>query len=144
MELLSVPFTRSFWTPGYDAMVTMRGVVRTEPEGLVLEYRRSERDFTTTRSADGEIVTIHIPWAEVQSLTFRQKLLSGAMLVLRTRGLRALEGVPSAEGSELVLPVARGERFPARELAANVELALAEDRLAALDAPASRGTLPPA
>lgn len=63
--------------------------------------------------------------------------------MLRTRTLRALDGVPNARGTELVIPIARGERMKARELAASVELALAEARLATLESPSARPTLPP-
>jgi hypothetical protein len=144
MELLSVPFHNVSYTESASAQIRVRGVLRTEADGLVLEYRRSVRDLGTTKLKEGEIRTVHVPWAEVQSLTFRRRLLLGNALVLRTRSLRALEGVPLADGNELSLSVARGDRLAARELAANVELALAEHRLAALHASPPRSTLPPA
>jgi hypothetical protein len=143
MELLSVPFTHRFWNDTYEAMVTVRGVVRTEPEGLVLEFQRSQWDFASARREE-PIRTVHVPWAEVQSITYRRRLLAGGVLVLRTRGLRALEGVPTAQGSEVSLRIRRPDRLSARELAANVELALAEARIAALDSPAAHPSLPPA
>ena len=71
-------------------------------------------------------------------------MLRGGSLVLRTRSLRALENVPSARGNELTLPVSRADRLAARELAASVELGLAEQRIAALDAPSTPSALPPA
>jgi len=142
MEPLSVPFTNRFWTDTYEAMVTVRGVLRTEPDGLVLEFRRSEWDFATERR-EGDIHTVHVPWGEIQSLGYRRRFLAGGTLVLRTRGLRALEGVPRAQGNEMSLAVARADRLTAREIAANVELALAEQRLYALDQPAALPPLPP-
>lgn len=142
MEPLSVPFTNRFWTDTYEAMVTVRGVLRTEPDGLVLEFQRSEWDFGSARKEDA-IRAVHVPWSEVQSITFRRKLLAGGVLVLRTRSLRALEGVPAVQGSEVSLAVSRADRLTAREIAADVELALAEARLAALQAPATPPSLPP-
>lgn len=142
MEPLSVPFTNRFWTDTYEAMVTVRGVLRTEPDGLVLEFQRSEWDFASARK-EGAIRSVHVPWSEVQSITFRRKLLAGGVLVLRTRSLRALEGVPAVQGSEVSLAVSRADRLSAREIAANVELALAEARIAALEYPAAPPSLPP-
>lgn len=142
MESLSVPFTNRFWTDTYDATVTVRGVLRTEPDGLVLEFRRSEYDFASARKED-EIQSVHLPWAEIQSLTYRRRFLMGGVLRLRTRGLRALQGVPRADGSEMSLAVTRRDALAAREIAAEVELHLAEQRIAALESP-SHSALPPA
>jgi hypothetical protein len=142
METLTVPFTNRFWTDTYEAMVTVRGVLRTEPDGLVVEFKRSELDFASARKED-DIHAVHVPWSEVQSLMFRRKLLGGGVLVLRTRSLRALEGVPAVQGNELTLSIARADGLTARELAANVELALAEQRLDALDAQFVPPALPP-
>lgn len=142
MELLTVPFNNASWTDTYEALVNVRGVLRIEPDGLVVEYRRTERDFASS-AREGEIQSVHVPWAEVQSITFRRKFFVGGVLVLRTRSLRALEGVPSAKGNELSLTIARADRMTASQLAANVELALAEQHLAALDTSASRSVLPP-
>ena len=66
-----------------------------------------------------------------------------ASWLLRTRSLRALDGIPNAQGTELLIPVARRDRMNARELAVNVELALAEARLAALESPSVPPSLPP-
>ena len=143
MEALSVPFIRRTWTDAYDAQITLRGVLRTEPDGLELEFRRSENTFGHRPAREDEIRTVAIPWADVQSLAYRRWMVFGGALMLRTRTLRALEGVPHAQGNEVTLPVARADRMAARELAATVELALAEQRIQALDAPASRTALPP-
>jgi hypothetical protein len=142
MEPITVPFTNRFWTDMYDAVVTVRGVLRTEEDGLVVEFKRSQWDYASARKED-DIRTVHVPWAEVQSLTFRRKLLGG-VLVLRTRSMRPLESFPAVKGNELTVSVSRADRLTARELAANVELALAEARIAALEAPSTPRSLPPA
>jgi hypothetical protein len=143
MELLSVPFTHRYWTEAYDSVITVRGVVRTEADGLALEFRRSEHSYGVKPSKQDEIRSVLIPWPEVQSITYRPRYLLLGALVLRTRTLRALDGVPNAQGTELLIPIARRERMNARELAVNVELALAEARLAALEAPTFPTSLPP-
>jgi hypothetical protein len=143
MELLSVPFTRRFFNETGERFITVRGVLRTEEDGLVLEFRRSETDFGTTASQD-DIRTVHVPWAEVQSLEYRLRFLWRAALMLRTRGLRTLGDVPGVRGNEMSFSIARGDRLAARELAATVGLFLADQRLAALEAPSHHPrALPP-
>lgn len=143
MELLSIPFTHRYWTEAYDAVITVHGVLRTEEDGLAIEFRRSEHSFGVKPAKEDEIRTVDIPWTEIQSLTYRPRFLLLGSLLLRTRSLRALDGVPSAKGTELSIPVSRAERMSARELAASVELALAEQRLAALESPSAPPSLPP-
>ena len=143
MESLSVPFTNRSWTSGYEATLTVHGVVYLEREGLVVESRAVENYFGVKPTRETGIRKVPIPWAEIQSLSYRPRLLAWGKLVLRTRSLRALERVHSARGSEATFAVARADRLTARELASSVELELAERRLRALDAPASHGSLPP-
>jgi hypothetical protein len=145
MELLSVPFTNTTWTPAYDGVITVRGVLATEPDGLMLEYTSTENYWGVKPTVNTPIRTITIPWTEIQSITYRKRLLGwGGTLVLRTRSLRALDGVPNAQGSEIALTIARADRLVARDLAATVEMALADRRLAALESPSSPPALPPA
>jgi hypothetical protein len=143
MEALSVPFTSSRWTPAYDGLITVRGVLATEDAGLVLEYASTENYWGVKPTVESGIRAITLPWTEVQSITYRARLLGwGGLLVLRTRTLRALDGVPNARGSELTLSIPRADRLLARDLAATVEMVLADRRLAALDA-ADPLALPP-
>lgn len=144
MELLSVPFTNSSWTAAYDGQVTIRGVLATEAAGLVLEYASTENYWGIKPTVNTPIRTNSIPWQEIQSIAYRKRLLGwGGLLVLRTRTLRALDGLPNALGSEVSLAIARGDRLAARDLAATVEMVLADRRLAALDAGMAPPALPP-
>lgn len=144
MELLSVPFTNSRWTPAADGLITVRGVLATEADGLVLEHASTENYWGVKPTVNTPIRTLAIPWAEIQSITYHKRLLGwGGQLVLRTRTLRALDGVPNARGSEITLAIARADRLGARDLAATVEMALADRRLAALDAGIAPPALPP-
>lgn len=138
MELLSVPFAVNSVTRAQDGLLIMRGVLCTEGDGLVLEYNAVENYFEARPTVDSGIRTLRIPWREVQSLVYRRRFwgLGPATLVLRTRSLRALEGVPAADGNQLTVTIPRADRLIARELAASVELALAEHRLLTLDPPA--------
>ena len=143
MEPLSVPFTSTAWTPAYDGLITVRGVLATEPDALVLEYTVTENYWGVRPTVERPIRTVTIPWAEIQSITYRKRFLGwNGTLVLRTRSLRALDGVPNARGSEISFTIPRADRLEARDLAATVEMALADRRLAALDA-AGPLALPP-
>lgn len=143
IELLSVPFTSRGWTDSYEAMITVHGLLRSELEGLAFEFRRSEHSFGVRPRVEDPIRTVSIPWTEIQSLTYRRRFLGWGHLVLRTRSLRALDGIPSAHGNELAVPISRADRMAARELAATVGLALADQRIAALDAGSGPSALRP-
>jgi hypothetical protein len=139
MEPLSVPFNITSYTSTYDRVITVHGLVSTEADGLVLEYTATENYFGIKPTVDTGVRTLTIPWTEIQSLVYRRRYwgLGPGSLVLQTRTLRALDGVPAAKGNELTLQVRRADRLTARELSASVELALAERRLLAFDAPDS-------
>lgn len=141
MELLSIPFTMRFFTETWERFVTVRGVLRMEEAGVELEFRRTATDFGTIVEQD-EIRTMSIPWEEIAALEFRRRFPLRRSLLLRTRTLRALDGVPGAKGTEVWLSIRRAERLAARELASSVELALAERRLAELESPAAPPLLP--
>lgn len=144
MELLSVPLTSTAWTPAYDGVVTVRGVLCTEADALVLEYTVAENYWGVRPTVERPIRTVTIPWAEIQTITYRERLFGwGGRLVLRTRNLRALDGVPNARGSEIAFAIPRGDRLEARDLAVTVELALADRRLAALESADQPPALPP-
>jgi hypothetical protein len=144
MELLSVPFTSTAWTPAYDGVITVRGVLCTEAHALVLEYTVTENYWGVKPTVERPIRTVTIPWAEIQSIIYRKRLFGwGGTLVLRTRNLRALDGVPNTRGSEISFSIPRADRLEARDLAVTVELALADRRIAALEAPYAPPALPP-
>lgn len=124
IEALSVPFTNRSATETYDGMITVHGVLRTEPSALVVEWKSSESYYGAKPKREGEIRTVAIPWREVQSIDYRRKFPFRGVLVVRTRNLRALEGVPGAVGPELTLAIARDDRPAARDLAASVGLDL--------------------
>jgi hypothetical protein len=144
MELLSVPFTHRSMTSTGEGMITVHGVARTEPAGLVVEWRSRESYFGAKPSSEGEIRAVTIPWKEVQSIDYRRRFLFRGVLVVRTRGLRALDGVPGAVGPELTLPIARDDQPAARDLAASLALDLMTRRWDEVDEPGTPPALPSA
>lgn len=139
IDPVAVPFSYEYVrTPGFTAMV-VHGVLRVDPDGLALEFRDRPVITDAARERDAQIRTVTIPWSEIQSLAVREPWLLKPQMVLRSRSLRALDGMPNVTGSELRLVVARGDRALAREAAATVELAIAEHRLRQLES----GTPPP-
>jgi hypothetical protein len=144
MEALSVPFIHHAWTDKYDGAITVHGVLRTEPGGLALEWRSEENYYGVKPKRESAIRTVTIPWKDLQSIEYRRKFIFWGVLVLRTRSLRALDGVPGARGSEVALTIAVGDRTDARGLAAEVGLEMVGrrwDELGESDAPPA---LPPA
>lgn len=141
MEPHAVPFTMRFFTETWESFVTVHGVLRTEEDGVLLEFRRTETDFGTIVK-HGEIRIVSVPWEEIVALDYRRRFPFRQALVLRTRSLRALDGVPDAQGTEVTLSIRRADRLAARAVAASVNLALAERRLLTLDT-ADAPPLPP-
>ena len=144
MEALSVPFTNSRWTAAYDGLITIRGVLAAAPDALVLEYTSTENYWGVKPTVESGIRTVTIPLSEVQSIVYRKRFWEwGGSLVLRTRSLRALDGVPNARGSEISFSIPRADRLEARDLAATVEMDLADRSLAALESSSIPPALPP-
>lgn len=141
MDPVALPFSYTYTRQPNYASLRVQGVLRMEAGGLVIELREQPQMSSSRKKVDTSIRTLSIPWSDLQSIEVRTPWLLRPRIVLRTRSLRALEGVPKARGSEATLPVARADRGLASELAAYVDAALAEDRLRALDAPEPPRTL---
>lgn len=146
MEPVAVPFFYHYQRrPDYKAII-VQGVVRTETHGLVIEFRERPQLSIGHKVVDQSIRTISIPWDGLQGVALREpwpRWLMGPRMVLRTRSLHALEPLPDRDGSQAELPIARADRGLASELAAYVDVAVAEHRLRALDPPDSPRALPP-
>jgi hypothetical protein len=134
IESVAVPFTASFQGNVLTTVGEIRGVLRSEHEALVVEFRATKVDYNNPlHRSEGDVQTAAIPWTEIQSLAYRRRLFGGGRIELRTRGLRSLEALPNAEGNEVTLKVRRADGALARELVSVVELARAEARLRDLE-----------
>lgn len=123
--------------------ISVQGVVRTEHAGLVLESQERLVVARKGRQVDTSVRRVVVPWSEVQSVAIVQPWLKRPRLVVRTRGLLALQGLPDVEGIEARLPVARADRGLAQEAAGNIEAAIAELRLRRLEDAGPGPPLPP-
>ena len=139
----ALPFSYAF-ARGDESWVTVRGLLRWEADRLVFEFRQEETKFETGRTSSGEIRSVNVPLAEIQSAEYRKRWFGRRCIVLRARSLNALAGLPNAVGSEVTVVIARADERLARELVANLELARTEERLRRLEAPQTPPGLPPA
>jgi hypothetical protein len=143
MDLVAVPFSYDYQRKPDYAGVNVQGVLRTETAGLVLEFREGVNMMSTGKPVDASVRRLFIPWNEVQSARVREPWLLRPRLVVRTRSLLALQGLPNVQGVEARLPVARADRVLAHEAAANIEEAIADHRLRQLHDPYPPSALPP-
>jgi hypothetical protein len=141
-----VPFSQTFVRDRLEGMwsATATGLLRAEAEGLVLEWKAAEFDFQTFRRQEDPIRSVLIPWSEAQSIHFQRRLFRRGHLVLRSTTLHPLEDFPAAQGSQVVLRIARSDSALAQDLATGVELARAEDQTTHLVGTPPAGMIPPA
>jgi hypothetical protein len=143
IDSAAVPFTASYHGSMMTTLVELRGVLRADHDALVAEFRETKVDYNNPlQRVEGAVRTARVPWSDIQSLSYRRGWwFRPGKIVLRTRGLHALEALPNAEGNEVVLRVRRADHAVAREMVSLVELARAEARLRGLEADELR--LPP-
>ncbi len=142
-----VPFTlkrsSDLWDAkgGYESKTeTAHGLVRLEPDRLVLQWRlaiRTQVVSTTFRTEEKiePVREIVIPLAEVAGAFVPRRRwwsLVGPRLVIAAANLLAFEKVAGEQGlrlkhpAKLVLRVSRSDRLAAEEFAAELALALAQ------------------
>ena len=124
MERVAVPFSLERWALDLKVAVTVRGVVRAEPDALVIEFRETTMDMGSLAETDGEVHEIRIPVDDLESVEATRRWPGRTKLRIRTRRMSALAGVPATAGNECVLPVRRRDRLRARELAVSLSLHL--------------------
>jgi hypothetical protein len=143
MDSVAVPFSYDYMRSQDYTSIAVQGVLRTEHAGLVLEFQERLVVANSGKKVDTSVRRVVVPWSEVQSVAVIQPWLKRPRLVVRTRGLLALQGLPNVEGIEARLPVARADRGLAYEAAGNIEAAIAEHRLRRLEDAGSGPPLPP-
>ena len=132
----SISFTLLLGASSVGTVVHVGGLASVQDDALVIEWRSSRVDHlrAVPRVEPGEIERARIPIEELEEIGYKSRLLGPGTFSVRTRSLRALDGIPGANGAFWAAKVPRGERRRARELAAELALRLAEARLRELGA----------
>ena len=122
----SVPFS----IPNlYGGFATARGILRLEPEHLVLEFDVRDELIGMFNSS---VSQARVPLAEVESLEVSARLWR-TTLAIRTASMASIADVPGRSQEGVRLSIARKYREDARMLASEVELRIAELRLGEID-----------
>ena len=125
-RVASVPFS----VPNlHGGLATARGIVRLEPEHLVLEFDVKDDLVGVFNSG---VSRVRIPLTEVESLKLSKRLWWTTFIV-RTRSMTAIADVPGRSHEGFRLSIARKYRDDAAELTAEVDLRMAELRLDEMD-----------
>ena len=103
--------------------ITIHGVLRVEPDELVLEYRTS-----TPTMERSEVLQRSISLDNLVRVEYRRGLF-GAKLILQARGLAVFDGIPGSQDDRLILSVARGDRPTAKAIGWRLEAALENRKL---------------
>ena len=131
------------------------GVMRFESDALVLEFvtSLSEYSMTSFKQSRSNVQTRTIPLYLIQSIEAKRWKLNKKMgdwkhvwnpkLIITTRSLKALEGIPTAKGNTLVLTLEVRGLTNARAFAAQANALLAEERLRLIESGTSQKNLPP-
>lgn len=108
------------------------GLMRLEENTLVLEFQNMENVLGMFR---GRIRKVLVPYHELDTVALRKAFLGGRALTLRCFHLRSLNKVPCAVQGVVELRVRRVDSELADGFVAQLELALAQDRLRQLEDP---------
>jgi hypothetical protein len=118
----------------YDSSVRIHGLARLEGNTLILEWSGtiSHDEVGKTIGSWTESLPVKsasIPLSSLATVEFRRGWLLSPRLVLRASDLNGFSGIPGVEAGVLVLRLLRRDRRAGRDLAANLELGLADAAL---------------
>jgi hypothetical protein len=131
------------------------GIMRFEDNALVLEFVTaiSEYSMTSFKQSRSDIETRIIPLHLIQSIECKRwkfrnntgdwKHVWNPKMIITTKSLKALEGIPSARGHELMLTLEVRGLQTARSFAAQAMALLAEERLQRIESGSAQKHLPP-
>lgn len=133
MERNTVPFSIGTTVEDMMTHVTARGVVRLEDDGVVVEYQENRRDMATMETDRSPVRTVRIPLDQIESMEVGRRWPWGSRLVIRTRSLSTLEGVPGVDGNEARVRIRRRDHDRARELCVSTSLLLTGEDIRRLE-----------
>jgi hypothetical protein len=127
--MLPAGFSLQFSIPDTHAgLAVTHGIVQTSEAGLVIEYETKDAVVGVVKSG---IKQVCIPDDQLASVALKAGWFTTRLLI-KTKGMAALSGVPGNEAGQVVLRVARKDRKAAAELVSALLLHLSERQLASL------------
>jgi hypothetical protein len=129
VESPAVPFQAKAAASRSYSIATIEGVARVDPGAFVLEFVETRRGVAgsnvTTRAS--EITTLHIPFADLESVDWKRRFLGGGTLTIRTRKLGLLTGLAGPGETSCTVQIHARDAVRARALAASVAMAQADE-----------------
>ena len=113
----------------YGGFAEVKGQLRFEGDELIVEFQVKDSLFGALKS---DVKELGLPLSALEDLAFKKGWF-GHRLTIRTRSMADLGDFPGADGTELVVKVAKKDGDTARDLASHVLLLLSEERLRRLD-----------
>lgn len=100
---------------GY-AKVQVNGVVRAEPDAVVVEFRETITPYVGMKTSQGPVQQLRVPLEQIEAVTLRRPWFRAATLTLRAHSLKTFAEYPYADGACAVFPIARADRQSTRRL----------------------------
>lgn len=113
----------------YADLAEVKGMLTLRENELLLEFQTQDTVLGILKSTVREK---RIPLAELQSVQFRRRFTRGR-LSIRALKMGTLADIPGSTQGEVTFIIDRKDRERAEQLASDIELALAELQLKALD-----------
>lgn len=113
----------------YADLAEVQGMLSLRDQELILEFQTQDTVLGILKSSVREK---RIPLKELQSAQFKRKFTRGK-LMLRALKMTTLADIPGSAQGEVTFVIDRKDRERAEQLACDIELALAELQLKALD-----------
>lgn len=124
--MAAIPFTISGL---YADLAEVKGLLTLRDQELIFEFQTQDTVLGLLKSSVQEK---RIPLAELQMAQFKRRFTRGR-LRLRALKMTTLADLPGSDQGEVTLIIGRKDRDRAEQLASDIELALAELQLKALD-----------
>lgn len=110
---------------------TVKGVLRLEVEGIVMEFRRNHAVMSSrgVEESTSEVQTVRLPMESLDSVELKESLIRPARFILHARTLAAFAQIPGSGDVKRTLTIARGDRQRARMLETAIASRILQDRL---------------
>lgn len=122
----------SFHFESHGGLGEVRGLARSDEDGLELQFTARDAMFGLVKSAPK---SLRVPLEALSGVRFRAGFLwLMPSIEIRVNDARVLEGLPEAEGGSIVLRLRFSDRRDGRAFAAELEMMRSHFRIALLDA----------